>query len=519
MRRCVCVSSIIQGRAERAYSHHSFPPGLLLQTTGASVMVLSGGMIYLTNAVFHSNFDNGTDTGDTGVANSGGAVRCNLEQCLPVCTLCDAAPQEDDETQPWEQPLPIDSNRGRTDSALFGSVLIAVVVVLSLFLCLAFCVVAVGRRRRVGACGRACGRDAVVGYAELVSLAAPRNAAPEPSMAERSLPWSIVASSPAPVFVVDVRMRIGLWSPGMAIAAPLLFDPMGGLLSDLPFVSPRARARLNEAILRIFDRPDDDDDGGKGSNQTVLLHLQTKNGPVLLEMVASVLGAASDRIVVLTGREVDSGLAGLIACCCESTTTESADDDHTSSGFLTCGEDAASKISSLTLDPPPRALIEAACDAIPATLVHEEAVSDTTRYGAPDFGRRGLAEGDAALWRAHDAEMLPIERGSGGSSSFSHMCEAYRVQYAGVRSDTSSANLELLEDLWLRRRAVGEAARQRSAWRAVRTRLRAIGAFTLSGRRREIKRVLTLLWLRCTGGGCAETVGQIWEFCDAPTCT
>ena len=43
-----------------------------------------------------------------------------------------------------------------------------------------------------------------------------------------------------------------------------------------------------------------------------MLHLCIQNGTVLLEMTLDVFVTASESIIVMTGREVESGLAGLL---------------------------------------------------------------------------------------------------------------------------------------------------------------------------------------------------------------
>ena len=96
---------------------------------------------------------------------------------------------------------------------------------------------------------------------------------------------------------------------GMNSAAPIFADPLNHVLSDLPFAHSRAGARCHGAICRAFNTPSDEPES---SIQTVLLHLITPNRPILLEMEASVLAAGAERLVILTGREVNAELAGMI---------------------------------------------------------------------------------------------------------------------------------------------------------------------------------------------------------------
>jgi len=92
----------------------------------------------------------------------------------------------------------------------------------------------------------------------------------------------------------------------MSSAAPIFDDPTNHVLSDFPFAHSRAGAQCYDAIRRAFNIPSDD------HAQSVLLHLRTLNGPILLEMEARILAGGSERCVVLTGRELNADLAGLI---------------------------------------------------------------------------------------------------------------------------------------------------------------------------------------------------------------
>jgi hypothetical protein len=95
----------------------------------------------------------------------------------------------------------------------------------------------------------------------------------------------------------------------MAIAVPMLVDPMENLVSDLPFVNALTGSSFREHILQSFSVSHHKQD----CEQVMLLHLYSQTGPVLLEMVVNVVVVDSKPYAVLTGREVDSGLATLIA--------------------------------------------------------------------------------------------------------------------------------------------------------------------------------------------------------------
>ena len=111
---------------------------------------------------------------------------------------------------------------------------------------------------------------------------------------------------------------------GMNNAAPVYADPTNHVLLDLPFAHLRSGARCNNAIRRAFSLPSDD-------AQRILLHLSTLNGPVLLEMEASVLAGRAERLVVLTGRELNAELASLIVASSSDGTpagTEAGEDNE-----------------------------------------------------------------------------------------------------------------------------------------------------------------------------------------------
>ena len=93
----------------------------------------------------------------------------------------------------------------------------------------------------------------------------------------------------------------------MSRAAPLIHNPVNGLLSALPFVNLPSGIRLAKVIRRLFN----EDSTEKA--ETVMLHLSTTKGPVLLEMMARVVDNEFKPVVLMTGCEVDSNLATLIA--------------------------------------------------------------------------------------------------------------------------------------------------------------------------------------------------------------
>ena len=98
----------------------------------------------------------------------------------------------------------------------------------------------------------------------------------------------------------------------MSVSAPMIEDPTNLLLTALPFVSPCAGIRCHNVISRTVNAPEARESDDE-KVQVIMLHLRTKNGLVLLEMVSKVVGAGLERCVVLTGREVSTSLAGLIS--------------------------------------------------------------------------------------------------------------------------------------------------------------------------------------------------------------
>ena len=92
----------------------------------------------------------------------------------------------------------------------------------------------------------------------------------------------------------------------MSVSVPLIGDPRDQLLEALPFVHTRARDQCHSVIRRAFGAI------AEQENVQILLNLATLNGPRLLAMVAYVVRTESSDLVILWGREVDSGLAGLL---------------------------------------------------------------------------------------------------------------------------------------------------------------------------------------------------------------
>ena len=290
-------------------------------------------------------------------------------KCLPVCTVCRAVSSPPSPTPQPVTPTSFWSEKSsQIEAFLAGSV--------SFFLGLALYAMAkcwFGRRFKTCLHAPLAGQAELHAEVELSSITAPHPrtsdvttlletdhiALPHTNLAvlheyhseseslgegfaQPVLPWSVMRSSPAPIFVVDCNMRIVLWSPGMNSSAPLLVDPVGELVLKLPFASARTETRFSSFLRQMFT-------SGAENTHAAMLHIQTKNGPVLLEMAATPVGKASGKIIVLVGREVDSGLAGLIHHGSDIESELPADPSRPSnSSPHDDDEDRASEISSLT---------------------------------------------------------------------------------------------------------------------------------------------------------------------------
>ena len=93
----------------------------------------------------------------------------------------------------------------------------------------------------------------------------------------------------------------------MSKTVPMHVDPVGRFITDLPFVNARDGATWQDKVGIIFEAPAEHDHA-----RTLLLHLGIQNGTVLLEMTLDVFVTASESIIVMTGREIESGLASLL---------------------------------------------------------------------------------------------------------------------------------------------------------------------------------------------------------------
>lgn len=318
------------------------------------------GCIDLVDSKFQDNFAaNSTDDDGVGIVNYAGQVRCDATSCLPVCTECgdhpvpSSGPSQSPTPRPTvslhptvsAQPTPRPKVTARAE-AKGGVWLMAGFALgcLALWTGVTAVVCRCRGRRRCGVGLDACSADGATNAAEgpfderlagidpgaLLGRRATGGAPPLDSV--ELVGSSVMKSyelSLAPVFVIGSRsMRITIWSPGMHAAAPILAEPVGMLLSDLPFVNSRDGYKLHRSLARIFDAPAEHDPA-----KTFMVFLLTKDGRVLLEMRTDHLVTECEPIIVVAGRQVNADLACMMAC--ESTVAPSESNGGNSTGEST----------------------------------------------------------------------------------------------------------------------------------------------------------------------------------------
>ena len=93
----------------------------------------------------------------------------------------------------------------------------------------------------------------------------------------------------------------------------MLVDPVNSQVLDLPFVNANAGFQCCDIIRQAFHAAEEQSGNETRTEHIVLLHLYTKSGPVLLEMIVNIVTSESERHAVLIGREVNPDLATLMA--------------------------------------------------------------------------------------------------------------------------------------------------------------------------------------------------------------
>ena len=287
-----------------------------MQVVGPAVLLHKGGIIDLVHSTFRTNFAYYDSTDGIGIENFRGEVHCDPTDCFPVCTTCLWSPPPS--LQPTVQqgvlgsPLPTVSKRSFPLSTTIG---------LSIGLGFIFTAMLLVWRRWLNSNRRDRRRFERLLAGELATLVRPLDPLDAANNMEPNLVKSVelvtpsvmmtYEYSPAPVFVVGCNsVRIKLWSPGMKIAAPMVGDPVGRHVLDLPFVNISDGAKVYQFFGKICDAPGEHD-----ATRTFMLHLFAPNQQhVLLEMTATHMYALdSEPIIVCVGRQVESHLAGLMA--------------------------------------------------------------------------------------------------------------------------------------------------------------------------------------------------------------
>ena len=299
-------------------------PCVVVQVTGGAVLLSEGGVADLRHSTFEENVD-ATSCG-IGVVNLGGEVHCDLAGCFPVCTACQSSPPTSQPTLEHGQsppPTPRPSFKGvlslspssqPTVASKPSRAQIKTAAVVVGFVLVVIGVVMVRRTWSRGVGLHHVGETQFPSNQQsLLRLGDARNDNADETEMVQLVESPVMRShefSPAPVFAVARgSMRIVLWSPGMNETAPMALIPVGCLLSDLPFVDPSDGYRLHRVLGRIFEAP-----GEHEHTRTFMLHMFAGNKRVLLDMVATHVSVTeAESIIVMTGRVVDSDLAGLMA--------------------------------------------------------------------------------------------------------------------------------------------------------------------------------------------------------------
>ena len=280
------------------------------------MLLHKGGIIDLVHSTFRTNYD-GTD--GIGIENFRGEVHCDPTSCFPVCTTCLWSPPPS--LQPTVQQGVLGSPLPTVEAVSKRSFPVFTTIGLSIGLGVIFIAMLLVWRRWLNSNRRdrrrferlVAGEHATL-VRPLVRLDAASNMEPNSDKSVELVAPSVMMSyeySPAPVFVVDCNsVRIKLWSPGMKIAAPMVRDPVGRHVLDLPFVNISDRAKVHQFFGKICDAPGEHD-----ATRTFMLHLFAPDQQhVLLEMTATHMYALeSEPIIVCVGRQVESHLAGLMA--------------------------------------------------------------------------------------------------------------------------------------------------------------------------------------------------------------
>ena len=265
--------------------------------------------------------------------------------------------------------------------------------------------------------------------------------------------------------------------PGMSVSVPLISDPCNQLLEALPFVHAQARKQCHNAIRRTLD-----DATGEKENVQVMLHLNTRKGTTFMEMVANKTGTESEDLVILTGRQIDSGLAGLLH--------EARSVTETDIGLrIQSGRGSDSNFSSLTVSSVllPSSVPDSGGQGCPSQL---ESLSSATSRSAEDSMSQSAETSFDHLSEASQTRDHWDSDGSSTQINESRLGDACAI--VGLL-DAPSRDVAM-QELRDQRRKGRAIIRQRHALRGACIRLRAVGAFIRNGRNKT-KRMLAMWFL------------------------
>ena len=290
-------------------------------------------MFRFNNCTHRSNNTVANTSSGTGIVNLGGQVQCSIMECLPVCVACVAVPSQMP-TKFSPVPHPTVPEHVTAPDGTKGFQSFSIWLVAAAGVSMAWFAVAIKwqhRSRGHTRCGFGRTSPTVeLPYGDILSgyqrplLGHDDQTIRESESIELVESAGVMMSyehSPAPIFVVGRNRRIIKWSPGMEIAAPMLVDPVGMCIPDLPFVNSGDGDRFDKIVRRIFEAPAE-----HAHDRTFILHLTVSCGHVLLEMRADHLVTQGEPIVVMTGRQLESDLACMMAQETTVAGSESKDD-------------------------------------------------------------------------------------------------------------------------------------------------------------------------------------------------
>jgi hypothetical protein len=277
----------------------------------------------------------------------------------------------------------------------------------------------------------------------------------------------------------------------------MVTNPVGCRLSDLPFKDANDWSRLHRFLGQICDAPHQHD-----HTRTFMLHLAAQNRHVLFEMTATLIhGTDIEPLVVLTGRQVDANLAGLLmarentAAESSSTNEDSGPGESVSQSGSIYGDDAdnyASDVSSLTtttLNPPSSARDTAsASDHRPFALRSADGESTPTSsnsWASAKSGSIGLSRQRIPAARSG----MTTPQSWDNNSLLSDLARICPIRTPGELRARPSLNA-FIDNVRVARKQSLRTARQTQAYHNALTKLFTLGCFLRFARERASLRVL-----------------------------